>query len=357
MKIDFLSILLSVGILQGIFLTLFLLFTKESAIKSNRILATFVFSFSLLTFNDLLLDTGTMLYCPEVFFVFDPIILLLGPLAYFYIRALTSEKRVLQSKDFIHFLPAILLWLLLIPIYILNSDKKKELIFETYTTLNQEPDLILIIVSLHLLLYFILSIFNISKYQKEIKHNFSFEEKINLKWLKYFLVITSVLYVFFAMQTVFQLKQLKAVNDLLYTIAMYLIGYYGLLKAPYVIKVSDENLGLDKVNSETELKKKYASSPLSDENTRSILQLLNTEMVNNKYYLKSDLKLSELSEYLNSPAYQISQVINEKLNMNFFDFINEFRVEEFKNRLLVEDYKNLTLLAIGFDSGFNSKAT
>ncbi len=357
MKIDFVTIVLSVGIFQGIFLTIFLLFSNEAAGKSNKILACFIFSFTLLTLNDLLVETKALLDFPNLFLLLDPLIFVLGPLAYFYIRDLVMGQKALRLKDLFHFLPAAFLWIILIPIYLQSTTSKENLILESYSTLGEDTDFILIFAALHLLVYFIISIAGITKYQQEIKENYSFEEKINLKWLKYFLIITSVLWIFFTIQVLFQFNQLKSINDLLFTISMYLIGYYGLLRSPIKIDVKDKTPTIKERPSKFDSRKKYASSPLTEENSNRILIKLKHEMVEKKYYLKNDLKLSELSEYIKIPSYQISQVINEKLNKNFFDFINDYRVEEFKHRLADDKFNNYTILAIGLDSGFNSKAS
>lgn len=103
-------------------------------------------------------------------------------------------------------------------------------------------------------------------------------------------------------------------------------------------------------------RKKYANSPLTEEDSEKILLKIKQQISEKKYFLRGDLKISELSEFTQIPSYQISQVINEKLNKNFFDFINEYRVEEIKRRMRDEEFNNFTLLAIALDSGFNSKA-
>jgi len=64
-----------------------------------------------------------------------------------------------------------------------------------------------------------------------------------------------------------------------------------------------------------------------------------------------------MAQSLNLSTNHLSQIINEKLEMNFFDFINEYRVNEVKDRLSDPKYKHYTLLAIAFDSGFNSKSS
>jgi AraC-like DNA-binding protein len=76
-----------------------------------------------------------------------------------------------------------------------------------------------------------------------------------------------------------------------------------------------------------------------------------------KAYLNPELTLSELASKLDTNTSVLSAVINTGFSKNFNDFVNEYRVEEFKRKAAAPDSKHLTLLAIAFDCGFNSKAT
>ena len=69
------------------------------------------------------------------------------------------------------------------------------------------------------------------------------------------------------------------------------------------------------------------------------------------------MTLSVLAEALRMSPNHLSQVLNERLNRNFFDFINERRVEEVKKRLAMSEYEHYTLLAIAEDCGFKSKSS
>jgi AraC-like DNA-binding protein len=86
---------------------------------------------------------------------------------------------------------------------------------------------------------------------------------------------------------------------------------------------------------------------------RKVLAYFETE----KSYLNPELTLSELAIKLNTNTSVLSAVINTGFGKNFNDFVNEYRVEEFKRKAAAPDGKHLTLLAIAFDCGFNSKAT
>jgi AraC-like DNA-binding protein len=74
-----------------------------------------------------------------------------------------------------------------------------------------------------------------------------------------------------------------------------------------------------------------------------------------KPHLDPEITLSSLADLVSvSPEY-LSKMINNQLGKNFYDFINHYRIEEFKTRCTLPENKNFTLISIAFDCGFNSK--
>ena len=76
----------------------------------------------------------------------------------------------------------------------------------------------------------------------------------------------------------------------------------------------------------------------------------------NKPYLETELNLVGLAEKINTTPHKLSQVINEKLNLNFYDFVNNYRIEEVKEALSNPENWNLKIISIAWDCGFNSKS-
>ena len=74
-------------------------------------------------------------------------------------------------------------------------------------------------------------------------------------------------------------------------------------------------------------------------------------------YLQTDLTLKEMALQLKTNASVLSKVINTGFSQNFNDFVNSFRVEAVKTKMKSPDAQHLTLTAIAYDCGFNSKAT
>ena len=80
-------------------------------------------------------------------------------------------------------------------------------------------------------------------------------------------------------------------------------------------------------------------------------------MKTEKPYLDGELSLIKLAGLMDIPTHHLSQIINEQLKMNFFEFINEYRVEEVKQKMMENKNGLYTILSLALDSGFNSKSS
>ncbi len=79
-------------------------------------------------------------------------------------------------------------------------------------------------------------------------------------------------------------------------------------------------------------------------------------MQSERLYLEPELTLAQLATHLAIHPNYLSQAINEREGVSFYDYINGLRVEEFKERAIFPENQKYTLLAVAFDCGFNSKS-
>jgi len=74
-------------------------------------------------------------------------------------------------------------------------------------------------------------------------------------------------------------------------------------------------------------------------------------------YLDTSLSLRILAEEADVHPNKLSWMLNDRIGMSFNDYVNSFRLECFKKKVLDPVNKNYTLLGLAFESGFNSKST
>ncbi|HEY9168726.1 MAG TPA: helix-turn-helix domain-containing protein [Lutibacter sp.] len=291
---------------------------------------------------------------------FTSLFLLHGAFLFFYISALISPKKIFGKITFLHFAPFILFncYLLVISFFPTIS----ETIRLDYAQLNISPPFIFIFFLIATILsgsfYFALSIKLFRKLDINIFNNFSSSEEINLIWLRklvyIFGIIWTALIIITVIHHVFNLFSMVFCTDGLFlslSVFVILIGYFG-LKQKVIFSADTEN---QQVFVE-ETKIKYASSRLTDTEAKQFVEELDNVMISAKPFLNPNLTLLELASELGISTHYLSQIINEKFNLNFFEYINQYRVEEVKTKISDPKFENYSLLGIAFDSGFNSKS-
>lgn len=102
---------------------------------------------------------------------------------------------------------------------------------------------------------------------------------------------------------------------------------------------------------------KYKTSSLNKDLIETYKTALINAMEQDKLYTDPKLSIHKVSEKLNIPRQYISEVLNLHLNKSFLDFVNEYRIEAFIEKLQNDQYAHFTLLGIANEVGFNSKST
>ena len=346
------SLIFIVAISIGLFLSLILFLSRKGNTRANKFLSLLIFFFSIAQIWDFLMYTRLILKFPHMMMAVNPLILVLGPLVFFYVKSLTKIDWTFSASHGVHFIPAIAFYIYFLPVYILDEQEKLRLISDAFLYhkfIIPRPFYIFAVIQI--LAYLIYSMRVLREHSKYIKNNYSFTEHVNLNWLKRLLFIFILLWLTFALRSLYAIKMIWETSAILSVLTMYIVGYFGYNQPAIFSELSVETMPASK----KEEKKKYASSSLTEKESTEYLEKLQVLMKNDKIFLKSDLKIGDVAEEIGLPVNYVSQIINEKLGKNFYDFINEYRVDEAKKRFADIQYNSMTILAVGFDSGFNSK--
>ena len=291
---------------------------------------------------------------------FISLLLFHGPFLYLYISALVNVKPHFDRKNLLHFVP-----ILIFNLFLLTSSLFPEISegirLDHLEGGHQTPFIFNFFLSVTVLsgpVYILLSIKLFKKLDLVIFNNFSKSENVSLDWLRKlvytFGAVWTILMVFTTIHHAFELFSWTfCTNGLFFALSLFviLIGYYGLKQKEIFIQYPDLNTGYI-----TESRKKYAGALLNEENMERYAIKLKEYLHLEKPYLDADLTLPALAEKLDLPSHLVSRVINEKFGQHFFDFINQYRVEEVKSKITSSEYNHLSLLGIAFESGFNTKS-
>ncbi|WP_347217575.1 helix-turn-helix domain-containing protein [Chryseobacterium sp.] len=214
----------------------------------------------------------------------------------------------------------------------------------------------IILILVQALFYTVLSYVTIRKHQRKIQQFSSNTEGINLNWLEYIiLVILAVNIIYVVYNLFYDPKSLNFFINAVFLVVIYCVGYYSLKQKeiyPLEEKQREELISIQDESDSEEVKRKL----MSDEELIKIKMQLENIMINEKPYLNSELNLIKLAEMLSVSTHHLSYVINTGFQKNFFQYVNEFRVE-YAKLLLKDSGSKLSILGIAYESGFNSKTS
>ena len=102
-------------------------------------------------------------------------------------------------------------------------------------------------------------------------------------------------------------------------------------------------------------KRKYKKALFDEQQLQNYRQQLEQLMVAQEPYLDPNLTLRDLAQKMDLPPNHLSQLLNEGFDKNFAEYINGYRLETFKVKAADPNLQHLTILALAYESGFNSK--
>lgn len=289
-----------------------------------------------------------------------PFPLLHGPMLFLYTLYSLRKDQKLRRVDYLHFAPTLAAYLYMTKFFFLYSPEEKRMLDRGETQEYMVFSVVLLIAMLISgITYAVLSYRLTIKHKQKIENNFSYKEGINIKWLRncilsiglVFLSATIIVLVRDAFGFQFPFNADYIIYTILIALVFY-IGYFG-IKQENIFTSQEVSENLRTV--EKERSEKYKNSGMKSDLIEELYGKLLKIMDEEKPYLDPKLSLSGLAQLLEISPNQLSQIINQEANVNFHDFVNNYRVEEFIQS--AHKNKNFSLLALALDSGFNSKSS
>lgn len=349
------DIVYALAAFQGLIFTGFLIFRKEQRL-ANQLLAGYLIFICFSLLSSYLRETGQLLQFPHLLGLDSGITYLCGPFLWFYALLITRKITVLNWKDAWHLIPFLLHYVYVYIVIIKQPEAYKLALIRGEITLSS-PGFILWSNGakiIHSFVYYAFIYRLISNWEKTVLQEKSVTKLVEVKWLRWILMvilaISVVMTIWFVTYLLFHISIINgfmgAMINVLLFILVYAIVFFG-LKYPGLFKG-------DETESHSE---KYTQSTVSSEQSRGHWQRLTSLMEGSKPYCKANLTIADLAEMLELPVKTLSQTINENSGKNFFNFINQYRVEEFKVKAMDPSNGHLTLLAIALDCGFASRSS
>lgn len=314
----------ALGAFNGLVLSLYFLFFAKPKHISNKFLGIFLFMLSI--------RIGK-----SVFFYFNPELsfhylqfgltacFFVGPFLYFYVKSVSEpESNIYQTwKHHIAILVPIALIIGYLYPFKTNVELWRPYIIKT--------------IYIQWFVYILASIYVVIP---RIKRLFFSDEKINKLdiWICSMLIGNLALVAsYYFTSFINYISGALTFSFLLYLLILFLL--FG----------KNRNLVLG------QKKNKYVDKKIHDKQASDLIKRLGNIMATEELYKDANLKSSDVAKKIQVTTHQFSQLLNDNLGKNFSQFINEYRINA-ATKMLASDDK-LTLEAIGYECGFNSKST
>tara|TARA_R110002020_G_scaffold189456_3_gene388641 strand:- start:1607 stop:2611 length:1005 start_codon:yes stop_codon:yes gene_type:complete len=260
-------------------------------------------------------------------------VLLQMPLYYLYVQSVCYFNFKLERKHLLHAL------LFLVVFILLFSTNISDWSYNIFQILSK----------VQYYCYIIAVFFALIQFKKLYQENYAANHKNTYKWLFQITILFLIGNCFVLFRSFITSENnsniLAYINLLISVFALFVICWF-VLKALYQPKLF---LGVDK--NLTTLKTIQKPTTETDQTLQLLSEYMNTE----KPYLDPELNLQKLATSLNLPEKQLSQLINKHIGKHFFDYVNEYRINDAKT--LLKEQTDLTVLEILYQIGFNSKSS
>lgn len=344
---SFFSILVLIGSVQGYILALALSRLKESDLVSNRYLSLFLFVVSTTLLGRFFYtDTEMTILKFKLLFFGDCIIFLFGPFLYLWLTRVLGLKKKFNKKELVHFVPALIFFLSVTPLFF-SFGQDFWMVLNKFGPFYSAEELGAI---LHNLIYIVISLITLRKFEANYKDQASTEPQttfyraiLSVSLVAVIVWLVSNLLGRFSPDYMFSNLGYHSVWVIMSSTILGL-GYYTIRNPELFLPDTEE--------PEEEVKAKKPIDGL-DKYLEKIEQIMTKE----KAYLDPKLTLGKFSESAGIHTHLLSRIINEHYEKNFFDFVNSYRVEEFKEKITQENLVQFTILKLALESGFNSKTT
>lgn len=343
---DLWALVFCIAAIQGYFLAFILFRWRRGPVLANRLLAVLLFLYAYTLSEYVLYWTHLIYYHPHFANSSAQFPFLFGPLLFGYCRNI-YEPHALRRQDAWHLLPFVIATAVMLPWYSLDFEVKQA-VLQGKGVFPGPKKFLSVLIWLrigHLFAYAGYLLWYLRRQPAAGVTNawarrlVLFFTGFALAYASYFVLVR---FSFFNLAWDYHISAAM-------TAFIYLIAYSGYVRPAVFDGYQWTEPG--------ESRLKYRNSGLTPEAARSLLHRLDTLMRTEHLYRDATLSLETLAEKLQVGKHHLSQVINEHLSANFFEYINALRIEEAKTLLRESNRSELHIIEAAYTVGFNNKVS
>jgi len=339
------------GAVHALIQAMMLFFTRRGPRRANRIMALFLLAVAIGMANGMASLLGLYDIWPALAVLMGSVALAYHPLFYLYMRAMTGKDRGGRASQLLHGVP-FLLGILVWTAYLGTPEGGPFPSGLVGYAVRSPWFFILILAGFQSVAYITAIVRLLRQYTERIKASFSTIDQVRLGWLRRRLLIFLAIWVL-GLVLIAAVRFESRANNVVGQIIAFLcalntfaIGYRAMLRPETFFGFDEAGPG-----------RRYERSSLTPENAELYKARLLEMMEREKLFLDPEITLPKLARSLDIPAAHLSQVVNDLLGRNFYEFVNRYRVEDAKRRLAGPETGREKLITVALDCGFNSVPT
>ena len=334
------------GSFYGLLVAITLFFNRTGNVPAKRLMAALVLVYCLCMVNYLIFLTGSVY---SLYFLAGntfPLFFLIGPILLLYTKSLNSHEFRFKWIYLLYFVPYFIWQLYFVPSYFFSRFEKLRFLGEfVYLELQSLSFWFALSNMISNLVFIALSFKELTSLKKSVSDNYSNETAARTSWTQQLLAAIGIITMYNLITLLLNVlgfnlyQESEFIGALIFLLLIVMIGIHTLNQPNIYLYVESRKSGMNV----------------------STLEKLKTElenyMVESRVYLNADLRLDDLANSMNISLHELSRVINEGFNKNFFEFVNDYRIKHAKSLLLESNEENPKLFSIAIDSGFNTKGS
>ncbi|MEP2935381.1 MAG: helix-turn-helix domain-containing protein [Gilvibacter sp.] len=333
--------------LIGFFIIFMFAIRRKKDMLASILLSLFLFIHSVFIIHVGLYTMNYTYYMPHTQAMSTVFSFLYGPLLYFYFKRIKTGY-TFHWKDLMHLIPTLYLLVLFIPIYSLSeSDKLRMMLGVGPYEQNPYGEQVAIGKMIILIVYAFLTL---RLWQKTRENRTTIKTPLYL-WQRNVVLFQGMYALIYCIYAILLLRDVRAGfvfnTQLILMSAMVLYVAYVAYANPKVL------MGFHLERSFLKYKNSGLTSSYSVELKQQLLSLLEEQ----KIYRENNINLDTLAERLGTTRHSTSQIINEHFGMNFFELINNYRIQEAMNILKSDTAREKNIIDVAYEVGFNNKVT
>ncbi len=349
MNFSLVSLIDFAALTQGLLLGIILIVSSKKN-KPSLVLGIFLILYTLDLVDSLLDDFGILQEYPQLLFIHMKFFLLTPVLFYVYAKNILDQFRF--KKEFWLFIPGILEFIFFGIIFFLPVAQKQDI--AKYDTIHKLYYILVIASIISYILFSVLVIRLININKLKVLNYYSNSQGRLLVWVRfmaYYLIIISVP----ALIALIWWKEgssgffIYNIYSILNVIFIFWVGLFG-FQQQKIFDRSAINIINPPIKNDSIAKPDKGKDLVNLEKIKLYVQ-------QKEHFSNPKLNLLIVSHNTSISQRNVSRLINNYLDINFNQFINQYRIDEAKQLLLDKNYQHYNILGISDIVGFNSKTS